>query len=91
MSTLIKEYEDTDVLVEEELEKNLVIHNDEVNSIDHVVNSLIVVCEHSVEQAEQITLIAHFNGKAQARHGSYEELSPMRVALVERGIKATIE
>jgi ATP-dependent Clp protease adaptor protein ClpS len=71
--------------------KNLLIHNDNVNTIDWVIESLIEVCHHTEEQAEQCTLLAHFKGKACVKTGTFEELSPMKNGLIDRGINATIE
>lgn len=79
-------------LVEELLtEKELVVHNDDVNTFDHVIQSLIEVCEHTPEQAEQCTLLVHFRGQATVKHGDYDALSPMVDGLHDRGIDATIE
>ena len=73
-------------------EKNsLILHNDEVNSFDFVIESLIQVCEHTTEQAEQCTYLVHYKGKCDVKSGSFDFLRPMRHALVERGLTATIE
>lgn len=71
--------------------KNLVVFNDEFNTFDHVIESLIKVCKHEVEQAEQCTWIIHFNGKCQVKVGEYTKLEPMCTALLERGITAEIQ
>jgi ATP-dependent Clp protease adaptor protein ClpS len=82
------ETETVEVLVEK---KDLVVFNDDVNTFDHVIESLIKVCKHEVEQAEQCTWIIHFNGKCQVKRGTYEKLEPMCTALLERGITAEIQ
>jgi ATP-dependent Clp protease adaptor protein ClpS len=82
------ETETVEVLVEK---KDLVVFNDDVNTFDHVIESLIKVCKHEVEQAEQCTWIIHFNGKCQVKRGTYEKLVPMCTALLERGITAEIQ
>jgi ATP-dependent Clp protease adaptor protein ClpS len=69
----------------------LILHNDEVNDFEHVMESLIEVCSHNSEQAEQCTLLAHLKGKCDIKHGEYSYLEPMREALLLRGISATIE
>lgn len=69
----------------------LILHNDEVNLFEHVMESLIDVCSHNNEQAEQCTLLAHLKGKCDIKHGEFSLLEPMRDALLLRGISATIE
>lgn len=85
--------EDTEVLVEEELKENqqLIVYNDEVNSFDYVILTLMEVCEHTAEQAEQCTLQIHFRGKCSVKTGSYEDLVLMRNEICRRGISAEIE
>ena len=72
--------EDTDVLVEEDVYSGcyLVVYNDEVNSFEYVTITLIEVCEHSQEQAEQCTLQIHFRGKCVVKNGEFDELVKMR-------------
>jgi ATP-dependent Clp protease adaptor protein ClpS len=71
--------------------KNLIVHNDDVNTFDWVIDSLIEVCRHTEEQAEQCTLLIHFKGKSSVKTGTMEELTPMKTGLTDRGISATIE
>ena len=82
-----------DELAIESLVENLdlVVYNDDVNTFDHVIESLIKVCKHELVQAEQCTWIIHNNGKCQVKHGSFEKLEPMCTALLDRGISAEIE
>ncbi len=70
--------------------KNLIVFNDDVNTFDHVIDSLIKVCEHSPIQAEQCTWIVHHRGKCQVRKGDFDTLEPMCTALLDRGISAEI-
>jgi ATP-dependent Clp protease adaptor protein ClpS len=70
--------------------KDLVVFNDEVNTFDHVINTLIKVCKHTPEQAEQCTLIIHYRGKCTVKNGSFDELAPMRNAICQRGISAEV-
>src|SRR5580658_4715484 len=70
---------------------NLVVWNDEVNTFAWVIETLIEVCGHSAEQAEQCAMIIHTQGKYAVKNGSYEELKPMCDAITERSIGATIE
>jgi ATP-dependent Clp protease adaptor protein ClpS len=69
----------------------LIIYNDDVNTFDWVIVSLMEICDHSSTQAEQCTLLVHFKGKASVKHGNMTNLKPMRQGLVDRGISATIE
>lgn len=87
---LWKEDVDVDVLVEEEEKKFLVLHNDDYNTFDFVIESLIEVCQHTVEQAEQCTWLVHFKGKCEVKSGSYDYLEPMCTALLDRGLSAEI-
>jgi len=86
--TLIKEK----VLSKKEVVKDndLVIYNDEVNTFEHVINSLMKVCKHETIQAEQCTWIIHYNGKCAVKKGEFNKLKPMKDALCERGIDAKI-
>jgi ATP-dependent Clp protease adaptor protein ClpS len=70
--------------------KNLVVFNDDVNTFDHVIETLVRVCKHTHEQAEQCAMIVHYRGKCTVKHGSLEDLKPMRDAICERGIDARI-
>ena len=85
------EREDMDILTDEENSCQLVVWNDEVNSFDYVIETLIQVCGHSTEQAEQCAMIIHTKGKYAVKDGSYDYLKPMCDAITERGIGATIE
>lgn len=69
---------------------DLVVFNDDVNTFDHVINTLIKVCKHSVEQAEQCTMLIHYKGKCIVKHGSFTELRPMCEGILDAGITATI-
>lgn len=72
-------------------EKLLVLHNDEHNLFDFVVETLISVCKHDPLQAEQCTLIVHHKGKCDVKRGSFKKLKPYKEALQEKGLTATIE
>lgn len=70
---------------------SLIVFNDEVNTFDYVIQTLVEVCEHSPIQAEQCTMIIHFKGKCSVKNGDYEELVAMRNEICRRGISAEIE
>jgi ATP-dependent Clp protease adaptor protein ClpS len=77
-------------LLEDELH-NLIVWNDEVNTFDWVIESLVDVCHHSPEQAEQCAMIIHSKGKYGVKKGSFDFLRPKCEALIDRGIQATID
>ena len=85
--------EDVDIDVEISTTKpfQLIVWNDEVNTFEWVIETLIEVCGHTEEQAEQCSMIIHTRGKYAVLHGSYETLKPQCDAITERGIGATIE
>lgn len=70
---------------------SIIVWNDDVNTFEWVIETLIAVCKHSHEQAEQCAYIIHFQGKYAVKNGNYDTLKPMRDAITERGINATIE
>lgn len=68
----------------------IVLYNDEVNTFDWVIESLMAVCDHSPEQAEQCSILVHYKGKCAVQTGTYEELEPQCTALLDRGLSAEI-
>lgn len=69
---------------------DLVVFNDDVNTFDHVISTLIRVCQHTPEQAEQCTFLIHYKGKCAVKSGSFDFLRPFREAICEAGIDARI-
>ena len=90
MSTKEKVLEE--ILVDEQVSANneIVLYNDDVNTFDHVIHTLIKVCEHTSEQAEQCSLIVHYNGKCTVKTGEYKDLKPQCSQLLEAGLSAEI-
>ncbi|MBK6543866.1 MAG: ATP-dependent Clp protease adaptor ClpS [Saprospiraceae bacterium] len=82
-----------DVLVEDSVGNlsELIVYNDDINTFDWVIESLMDICSHSFEQAEQLSLLVHFKGKAIVKTASFSVLRPMKDALCERGLSAVIE
>lgn len=70
---------------------SLILHNDEVNSFDYVMETLVEVCDHSLTQAEQCATITHYKGKCEVRSGTYSDMKELRYQLISRGLKATID
>jgi ATP-dependent Clp protease adaptor protein ClpS len=90
MSTIEKVQED--VLVEEQIGINneIVLYNDDVNTFDHVIDTLIRVCNHTSEQAEQCAILVHYKGKCIVKTGSFDDLKPQCTQLLEAGLSAEI-
>ncbi len=85
------ENETTVELLEEDIDvKDLVVFNDDFNTFQHVIDTLIRVCKHSAEQAEQCTWLIHYKGKCAVKTGSYEELKPLKDGICDAGIDAKI-
>jgi len=70
---------------------NLIVYNDDVNTFDWVIESLIDICGHTSEQAEQCAIIIHFKGKYCVETGAEKKIKPKKEALIDRGINATME
>ena len=90
MSTIEKIQEE--VLVEEQIGyyNEIVLYNDDVNTFDHVIDTLIKVCKHTAEQAEQCAILVHYKGKCTVKTGVYDELKPQCSSLLEAGLSAEI-
>lgn len=89
--TWTKNWEETDILTSVEEPCNLIVWNDEVNTFQWVIETLMEICGHSYEQAEQCSYIIHFQGKYAVKKGTYDNLKPMCDAITDRGIGATVE
>ena len=70
---------------------NLVLHNDEINTFDYVMETLVEVCDHSMTQAEQCATITHYKGKCDVRSGTLKEMKELRYQLISRGLKASVD
>jgi ATP-dependent Clp protease adaptor protein ClpS len=77
--------------IKESRVRELILYNDDVNTFEHVIESLIDICEHDLLQAEQCTYIVHYNGKCSVKSGSYLKLKPMKEGLCDRGLSAVIK
>ena len=84
-------YFDDAVDVMDEEVRHLILHNDDVNTFDHVIASLVDICYHDIHQAEQCAYIVHFNGKCDVKNGSFEELHLMKDKLTSKGLSVTID
>lgn len=94
----IKDYEDPkrkyeeDVLVLDDTDEvyKLVLHNDDIHTFDYVIDSLIEICKHTLEQAEQCTMLVHFKGKCTVKTGSLDLLKPMHEKLLSKELTSEI-
>ena len=71
--------------------REIILHNDDVNTFDHVIESLMEVCGHDPIQAEQCAWIVHYKGKCSVKRGTFDQLEPRCTALQDRGLSADIE
>jgi len=94
LSHLSEEQEEV-VVIEKETDDSsdaeLIVYNDDYNTFDHVIQCFIEILQHSEQQAEQLSLIIHFNGKAVVKTAPFSVLKPYKDALVENGLSAVIE
>tara|TARA_B100000768_G_scaffold180317_1_gene199937 strand:- start:964 stop:1239 length:276 start_codon:yes stop_codon:yes gene_type:complete len=90
MGTKEKIQEEVDILEQEAHQHEIVLHNDEVNTFDFVIESLIRVCEHTLEQAEQCTILVHYKGKCIVKSGTYKDLEPRCSELLRIGLSAEL-
>ncbi len=81
----------TGVATDVESPYQLIVWNDEVNTFEWVIETLMDICRHSREQAEQCAYIIHYKGKYAVKEGDIDDLKPMCTAITDRGISATIE
>jgi ATP-dependent Clp protease adaptor protein ClpS len=87
-----KEKVKEEVLVDtlEQSLNEIVLYNDDVNTFDHVIDTLIYACEHDPEQAEQCAILVHYKGRCTVKTGVYDELEPRCSMLIEAGLSAEI-
>lgn len=90
MSTKREIQEDVDVLEQETHKYEIVLHNDDVNTFDFVIETLIDVCEHTSEQAEQCAMLVHYKGKCTVKTGEYDDLKSRCSKLLSLGLSAEI-
>ena len=90
MGTKRKVQEDVDFLEKEVNLREIILFNDDVNTFDFVIDSLMEVCDHTSEQAEQCALLVHYKGKCAVKTGEYNELKPRCTTLLTKGLSAEI-
>jgi ATP-dependent Clp protease adaptor protein ClpS len=88
MATIEKTREETSTIEATDINNEIILYNDDVNTFDHVIDTLITVCNHTAEQAEQCAILVHYKGKCTVKTGSFEELKPQCTQLLEAGLSA---
>lgn len=82
---------ETEIKEKTETSWNIVLYNDEVNSFIYVIQCLMEVCGHTIEQAEQCTYLVHYKGKCSVKEGDYFDLLPIHEALLDRKLRSKLE
>ena len=75
----------------ENLDKYLILHNDDVHTFDYVIQALMEICDHDYIQASQCAIITHYKGKCEVKHGRFPSLKAMKDALSIKELTATID
>ena len=91
MSPKEKTKEELEVKIDVRNNHQIILFNDEVNTFDFVIEALINICEHSLEQAEQCAMITHYKGKCGVKTGSVKDLKPRCSKMLELGLSASIK
>lgn len=90
MSTQEKVKEEVLTLEDVQNNNEIVLYNDDVNTFDHVIQTLIYACDHTAEQAEQCSIIVHYKGKCTVKTGNFDDLKPRCSKLLQAGLSAEI-
>ena len=90
MGSREKTLEQIEVQDETVKQHEIILYNDDVNTFDHVIETLIYACDHTPEQAEQCSIIVHYNGKCAVKTGEYDDLKPRCTILLDAGLTAEI-
>lgn len=80
-----------EVMLESGPMREIVLHNDDVNTFDHVIDCLVEICQHDPLQATQCAHIVHYNGKCSVKRGTFDQLEPRCMALLDQGLSAAIQ
>ena len=88
----IKEKTKKEILVDQSKSDHyqIILYNDDINTFDHVIETLINVCDHTTLQAEQCTLIVHYKGKCSVKSGTLFDLKPRLNKLIKANLTAEI-
>ncbi|MCF8330950.1 MAG: ATP-dependent Clp protease adaptor ClpS [Bacteroidales bacterium] len=86
-----KEKVSTEEIGIENKERQLILHNDDFNTFDFVIKTLMDVCDHEPEQAEQCAYIVHFKGKCSVKRGAYDDLKPRYDIMMHKMLTVSIK
>ena len=81
---------DEDILTKSVEKHEIILFNDDVNTFQYVIETLVKVCKHSYQQAEQCAYIVHFSGKCAVKKGKYSYLEPLCLKLLQADLSAEI-
>lgn len=90
MSTKEELLEKVEIKTKKKKQNEIILYNDDYNTFDHVIETLIYACDHTPEQAEQCSILVHYKGKCTVKTGPYEELKPRCSKLLDAGLSAEI-
>lgn len=82
---------EVDELLDRGVKRDLVLHNDDFHTFEYVIETLVELCDHTLEQAEQCTYLVHYKGKCVVKLGTIEELKPVYRAIQDRGLTVEIQ
>lgn len=93
MKNNLQETHQEEVITLEDIhnEHKLILWNDDFNTFDFVIECLMKICGHTLEQAEQCTMLVHYKGKCVVKKGSMEKLQPMNEKLLSCGLTSEIQ
>jgi ATP-dependent Clp protease adaptor protein ClpS len=74
----------------EENERSLLLVNDDVNSFEHVISSLVNVCGHDEIQAEQCAVLTHIKGGCVVKVGDAATIGEMSMRLKELSLETVV-
>lgn len=86
----IKSTPESDEFISSDNEHVLILINDDIHTFDYVIDALIEICKHSAQQATQCTMLVHYKGSCDVKKGPFEELRPLRKALINKELRAKI-
>ena len=90
MSTKEKVLEKVKTDTKKQKNHEIVLYNDDYNTFDHVIETLIAACDHTAEQAEQCAVLVHYKGQCTVKTGAFSDLKPRCSKLLDAGLSAEI-
>jgi len=90
MSTKEKVLEKVKTDTKKQKNHEIVLYNDDYNTFDHVIETLIAACDHTAEQAEQCAVLVHYKGQCTVKTGAFTDLKPRCSKLLDAGLSAEI-